>query len=79
MEINRAGETGNIPNRDKRFYQQQGTWFFRTREGADIGPFSDIREAKHGLQDFIDFLSLADPDTLTSFYRSLNSSTSAHA
>lgn len=77
MYINRAGETGEIPNRSKRFFRQHEVWFFHTREGADIGPFESADEAQKGLEDFIEFLNLADPKTLSSFYRSLNSASEA--
>ncbi len=78
MEINRAGEAGTIPGRSARFFKKHNVWFFHTREGADVGPFDDANDAERGLKDFVDFLTLADPKTLTSFYRSLNAGTTAN-
>ena len=69
----RAGERGNTPIRSDRFFAAQGAWFFATREGAPIGPFEDKREAEQGLKDFIEFMSLAEPTTLSRLYRSLAS------
>lgn len=72
MVGNRAGEIGTVPGRSSRFHNRKAVWYFQTREGAEIGPFSDQSEASKGLDDFLDFLALADPKTLSSFYRSLN-------
>ncbi len=72
MHINRAGESGPIPRRQGRFFKDSNLWFFQTREGACIGPFGNRFEAEQGLKDFLDFITLADPKTLSSFYASLN-------
>ncbi len=70
--ILRAGETGStLPVRSERFFAAQGEWFFSTREGAPIGPFGDKKEAIKGLNDFIEFMSLAEPKTLTRLYAAL--------
>lgn len=73
MHVNRAGENGPVPVRHGRFFEQSTHWFFHTREGASIGPFENRFEAEQGLKDFIDFITLADPKTLTTFYASLTS------
>lgn len=70
---NRAGESGPVPPRRDRFFHIGRDWFFHTREGADIGPFDNRAEAEQGLQDFIEFLQLADPTLLRNFYASLSS------
>lgn len=62
---NRSGEAGSAPIRSDRFFSAQGEWFFATREGAPIGPFEDKYEARKGLNDFIEFMSLAEPKTLS--------------
>lgn len=72
MHANRAGEDGPVPVRHGRFFEQSPHWYFHTREGASIGPFENRFEAEQGLKDFLDFITLADPKTLTSFYASLN-------
>lgn len=69
----RAGENGAVPLRSDRFFAAQGAWYFSTREGAPIGPFEDKDEAVQGLHDFIEFMSLAEPKTLSRLYRALAS------
>lgn len=68
---NREGEMGYTPVRSDRFFAAQGEWFFSTREGAPIGPFEDKEDARKGLEDFIEFMSLAEPKTLTKLYTAL--------
>ncbi|MEE8058785.1 MAG: DUF6316 family protein [Pseudomonadales bacterium] len=68
---NRTGETGHFPVRTDRFFSSQGQWFFSTREGTPIGPFDDKEEARQGLGDFIEFMSLAEPKTLSKLYAAL--------
>lgn len=71
MISNRNGENGPVPLRSDRFFSAQGEWFFSTREGAPIGPFEDKDEALKGLDDFIEFLQLAEPKVLSRFYDTL--------
>lgn len=71
MKEHRDGEKGAIPKRTSRFYHLYNAWYFHTREGANIGPFNDEPEARKGLTDFLDFIALADTQTLKSFYSSL--------
>jgi hypothetical protein len=68
---NRIGEGGNVPSRTERFFAVTSGWYFATREGAPIGPFDDKNEAENGLDDFIEFMSLAEPKTLSKLYQSL--------
>ncbi len=58
---NRVGEDGPVPSRCDRFYLFESEWFFATREGAAVGPFATQETAKMGLQDYLEFLSLAKP------------------
>lgn len=55
----RLNENNFFGNRSERFFRQKSIWYFRTREGIDIGPFNDIYDAKEGANDYIDFISLA--------------------
>ncbi len=71
MHRNRDGEEGDVPLRTDRFFAAQGEWYFSTREGAPIGPFDDKIEATKGLEDFIEFMLLAEPKTLSRLYASL--------
>jgi hypothetical protein len=70
---NRDGELGNVPLRSDRFFAAQGEWFFSTREGTSIGPFDGKPEAAQGLEDFVEFMSLAQPKTLSKLYAALAS------
>ena len=72
MSSNRAGEDGPVPTRRQRFFKTENSWFFSTREGAPIGPFHNRREAEQGLNDFLEFLSLAEPNTLSRLYAALS-------
>jgi hypothetical protein len=71
MYMNRHGEDGGVPQRHPRFFRVNNEWFFRTREGGPIGPFPDIDEAEQGLNDFLEFLALANPDIRTRFTQTL--------
>lgn len=62
IAMNRKQEGGNVPVRSDRFFTQHNYWYFRTREGMDIGPFSTLLEATNGVTGFIDFVSEAEPD-----------------
>ena len=69
----RTGELGAVPMRTDRFFAVNSAWYFATREGASIGPFENKNDAQRGLGDFVDFIKLAEPRVLTSFYASLHS------
>ncbi|MEM8496854.1 MAG: DUF6316 family protein [Pseudomonadota bacterium] len=43
-----------IYKRSNRFFRKAGTWFYQTREGVDMGPFSDKAEAQMALVYFIE-------------------------
>lgn len=74
MTLNRDGELGSIPIRSDRFFSSDADWYFSTREGTAIGPFGSKKQAGKGLDDFLEFLSLATPKTLTTFFSSLTRS-----
>ncbi|MEM1230313.1 MAG: DUF6316 family protein [Pseudomonadota bacterium] len=40
-----AGEEA-IPVRTERFFQQDGGWYFKTREGIPVGPYTDVFDAE---------------------------------
>ena len=72
MSDKRNGEIGAVPMRTDRFFAVNSAWYFATREGASIGPFGDKGEAQQGLTDFLDFIQLAEPKVLSSFYASIS-------
>lgn len=61
MSDNRAGEIGVVPERNERFQNSDGNWFFCTREGCFEGPFNDKAQASRGLIEFLEFLAAAVP------------------
>jgi hypothetical protein len=61
----RSGESCAAPLRSNRFFKQQDYWYFRTREGLDIGPFDQLIEAKEGVDGFIGFVQEAHTDVVT--------------
>ena len=68
---NRSGELGTVPLRTDRFFAVNSTWYFTTREGSSIGPFDTKFDAKKGLNDFVDFVKVANPSILNSFFSTL--------
>ncbi len=42
-----------IPQRSDRVFDKGGLWYFRTREGSNIGPFRYESEARQMLDKFI--------------------------
>jgi len=71
--LKRNGENGEVPIRSDRFFSAQGEWYFSTREGNPIGPFDDKEEAQQGLHDFLEFMDLAEPATLSKLQAALAS------
>jgi chromatin remodeling complex protein RSC6 len=61
----RLGEQKHSHTRSERFFQQEAYWYFRTREGFDIGPFDRQIDAETGLNGFIGFLQQAHEDVVT--------------
>ncbi len=45
--------------RSDRIYKQDDTWFFSTREKHEVGPFTDIEDARCCLQSYVTEMSLA--------------------
>ena len=71
-EYRLGDETPPVSRRSSRVYEQDGGWFFTTREGKPMGPFESEGEAKQGLVDFIEFIQLAPLDALASLTTSLS-------
>ena len=61
----RHGESMTAAVRSARFFQQEAYWYFRTREGLDIGPFDKQEDAEAGLNGFLGFLKQAHEDVVT--------------
>lgn len=44
-------------SRTGRFFNQKGSWFFKTREGFDYGPYDSRTECRYAYDEFIDVVS----------------------
>lgn len=71
-EYRLGDETPPVSRRSSRVYEEDGGWYFTTREGKPMGPFESEGEAKQGLTDFIEFIQLAPLDALASLTTSLS-------
>lgn len=69
----RIGDDAPPVQRSPRLYQDAGDtqWYFTTREGSAIGPFASELEAQQALDDFLEFIRLADLPTLVTFTENL--------
>lgn len=56
MTAIRRGDNGPVPSRTDRIYEKNAYFYYRTREGIDIGPFDSLKDAERGVNDFIDFM-----------------------
>lgn len=61
-EVNQADTI--VPIRSERLFMQHNYWYFRTREGMDIGPFDSAKEANEGIRGFMEFIDTAEPEVL---------------
>lgn len=63
----REGEsTEHIPDRSDRVFEDNGYWYFHTREGVRVGPFDSKELALKGTNDYVGFAMDADPGLLDS-------------
>ena len=51
--IGREGESGTIPYRTGRFFNQNGVWYFMTREGRAEGPYREKLDAELALELYV--------------------------
>lgn len=68
VAMKRKGELSDentiVPIRSERLFMQHNYWYFRTREGMEIGPFDSAKEANEGINGFMDFVSTAEPEVV---------------
>ena len=60
LTLSRKGESRASQNRSERVFIQHNYWYFRTREGMEIGPYDSRLDAKGGIDSFIEFLDTAE-------------------
>ncbi|MDH5409048.1 MAG: DUF6316 family protein [Gammaproteobacteria bacterium] len=53
-QVNRHGESKEVPIRNERFYLHREDWYFTIRRGVDQGPFASEHEAREALRNFIE-------------------------
>ena len=50
----RDGEKESSSGRTDRFLKKDSSWFFKTREGFEVGPFGSKSEAQYALLFFVE-------------------------
>lgn len=65
MANHRMGDNGPVPSRSDRIFEKNAYFYYRTREGIDIGPFDSMRDAERGVRDFIDFMRTEPQSSVT--------------
>jgi hypothetical protein len=58
--VGRKGENNLSPDRSERIFTQHNYWYFKTREGMEIGPYDSKLDATKGIDSFIEFLDTAE-------------------
>jgi hypothetical protein len=53
FKINRYSESGVLPLRSDRFYQEANKWYFSIRAELDHGPFETFDDARYALTEYI--------------------------
>lgn len=53
LKLNRYGEQGDIPHRERRIYFLNNEWYFRTREYGVFGPYLNLLETKKALNIYL--------------------------
>ena len=58
MSDNRHNDNSHSPalDRSERVYSEQDLWYFKTREGDEVGPFRYRSEAQSNLENFLEQL-----------------------
>jgi hypothetical protein len=67
ISIKRSSERAQdskIPHRGNRFFKLGDNWYFTTREGFSMGPYDSHELADKGTEDYLAFVSRADPKIL---------------
>lgn len=54
LKKKRSGEDASSSDRSDRFLKQDGHWYFRTREGFEVGPFANRSDAQYALLYFVE-------------------------
>jgi len=60
MHVREGESQAKVWYRSERFFCVDGKWFFSTREGVDVGPYSSRYSANNGLSLYVHFMQ-TDP------------------
>ena len=63
---NNENQKGHF-DRSGRFFCRKGSWFFKTREAIDYGPYESRVECRYAYNEFIDVVSESSVFTIESF------------
>lgn len=61
MDVRTGESDSKVWYRSERYFYVDGSWYFSTREGIDIGPYSSRLAASNGLSLFIHYMQ-ANPE-----------------
>lgn len=67
----RRGEDTTLHTRSDRFFQKDGSWYYITREGVDMGPYHDKAEAQLALAYFVERTQWPDPRELRRYLQDM--------
>lgn len=68
LNKNRKNDSKDLKaDRTDRFTKEGEHWFFKTREGLDVGPFDSRSEAQYALLYFVERLEWPDAEQLKGF------------
>lgn len=79
LKKSRDGEDRSKRNRSDRFYSNNNSWFFRTREGHEVGPFGSRSDAQHALLYFIERNEWPNDEELKEFIEGCQLATTMHS
>ena len=75
FQYRKSEENTGLFDRSGRFYCKRGSWFFKTREAIDYGPYQTRIECRYAYNEFIEVVSSAEIMTPNNFeYQDTNSS-----
>ncbi|SMF20880.1 hypothetical protein SAMN02745866_01312 [Alteromonadaceae bacterium Bs31] len=56
MHLRNGEAQDKVWYRSERFFCVDGSWFFSTREGVDIGPYASRHSANNGLMLYVHYM-----------------------
>lgn len=56
MDVRKGETQEKVWYRSERYFTVDGSWYFSTREGVDVGPYSSRLAAANGLMLYIQYM-----------------------